>query len=508
MITREQVQGYVERLIHLATTEYVGANGLAYNSFDSRTGKKDTTSLVRDLGDYAQYVAWAGKLLSRPEWIAWSVGQVALARKFGANWRGMIDSFINTDRDAPRKLRPWHPIFPAWHDDLLLGLVEIFRITKDDSIRETILAMIDGLRETALRPDGCLVAAVIPFAKMKTRVSDPRYCGLIAEEFVGIAELMDRDDLLDDAGRMIDYWIAAPFFQEFGLIPDNDHITPTGVRYPIEALCLLESAPGATLPAAVLGAMPRPLRWLGNHALLIPLKYLKRGRWKRLVAPTSTIMKSNTLFMFGLLELMRKRPSDSLREAFLKWFNNVQERLTCPDGGYYSRFNAFTGTEGETVCLGQNFAITEVFIDGHVVLKEPRLLDAAVRSADFWLTQQFPETGLLRELPLTGWNGAVLDSNTDMAVNYLKLAEITGEEKYRNAAFAIANGINTHLWTDKGLYTQCDGATGGRTQSETDYTIKIKWNLLHLKLLLLICETMAGHKILGDNALWKLARDR
>ncbi|NOZ21980.1 MAG: hypothetical protein GXP25_12940 [Planctomycetes bacterium] len=508
MITREQTQAHIERIVHLAMTEYAGANGLVYNSFDSRTGAKDTTSLVRDLGDYAQYVAWAGKLLDRPEWIDWAVEQVDLARRFGANWRGLIDSHIDTSRTKPRKLHPWHPLFPAWHDDLLLGLVEILRITGNESVRNTILDMVNGLRDTALRPDGCLAAAVVPFARMKAKVADPRYCGLIAEEFVEVAELTGRDELLDDAERMIDYWIASPFFQKFGLIPDNDHITPTGVRYAVEPLCLIESVPGAGLPAVLMGCLPRPLRWMENEALLLPLKYLKRGRWKRLVAPTSTVMKSNTLLMFGLLELLRKRPSDRLRDAFMKWFDSVQEKLACPDGGYFTRYNAFTGTEGETVCLGQNFAITEVFIEGYVVLKEQRLLDAAVKSADFWLTQQFAETGLLREYPFTGWDGAVLDSNTDMAVNYLKLAEITGEETYRDAAFAIANGINTHLWTDQGLYTQCDGATGERTQSETDYVIKIKWNLLHLKLLLLICETLAGRKLLGNSTLWKLARDR
>jgi len=507
LIEQDKLIEWTERLISLTMGPFTGANGLLIKGIDARTGRRDTASIVCDLGDYAQYVAWYGKLCNKPRCVDWAVGQVLQMWQNCTHWRGLVNVETDTD-DLCIGEHPSHRLLlPSRHDDLLLGLVEMYRITRDERLVPIVRAVARGLKTVAMTDDGCVSAAVWPACLVRSAVAEPRYCGLIAEEFVNMTKL-GLARLIPPAERIIRYWIDGDFFEAHALVPDTNLMTRDGVRFPAEQLVLKERGGMFRVPFMLLSRVRLPRRIEANERLMRLVSVLRPGVVEGLSTPRATLMKNNTLLMFGLLRVYEATKKSDLLNVFQRWVWGVTSKLTCSAGGYYHGWDAVEGTRRSVVALSHCASMLEVLIEAYRVTRQRSFLNRAVEQAEFWMSVQSPRTGLVRDYPHSAWRGAALDANTDLAVIFLKLYEITKRREFGEAAARIAEGINNHFFWPRGLLTQSDSDTGGRTGSDTDFLVKVKWNTLHLKLLLLMLEMQSGRKLRRSPALWSLARDR
>lgn len=136
--------------------------------------------------------------------------------------------------------------------------------------------------------------------------------------------------------------------------------------------------------------------------------------------------------------------------------------------------------------------------------EDPAFLETARSLSDFWISRQSPATGLLPFEP-EGPRAAVsfLDGETDWTVALLKLHELTGEARYREAALRILSGVLAHHRTDRGYVNGVDLATG----EIRDDLVETRYGALLLKPILFL---LSGKRIYdpADPFWWKMLLDR
>ncbi len=210
------------------------------------------------------------------------------------------------------------------------------------------------------------------------------------------------------------------------------------------------------------------------------------------------LVKANSNTIFGLLQLYRQAPEQALRKAIETSLNAVIEHFTTAEGKVWSQFEPGIGASKETVTAA--FTLIELLCDASVVLRQPSYVGVARRIADYWLAQQ-SSLGLF---PLTpGHNKSFVDSNTDMMVALYKIAELSLEPRYREAADRCLEGMVATFGTHN-YPLHLDATTG----EVINNVIKSKFLALFLKAIILKLEFDAGHTIYQTSALFELLKDR
>ena len=120
------------------------------------------------------------------------------------------------------------------------------------------------------------------------------------------------------------------------------------------------------------------------------------------------------------------------------------------------------------------------------------------RVADAWLRIQ-GETGLFPNAP--GLRHDDLDVQTDMIVALAKVGELTGEDRYREAAALTLDGVLRYHRQDSGYVLRVDVGSGNVIST----FMKTKFIALFLKALHLYHD---GRKIYGTPELLEVLRDR
>lgn len=207
------------------------------------------------------------------------------------------------------------------------------------------------------------------------------------------------------------------------------------------------------------------------------------------------LMKNNTNFGFGLLELWRVEGSDAVKQSFEQLYTGLRS-LVAKDGGMRN-----LNTQDFSVSdLLSSFAVIDLMCDAHVFFRGAQYLSFAKELADFWLTQQSSITGLMPRF--TSASCSYLDNETDMVIALFKLHEISGEEKYKNAAMRLLKGIFDFHFTSKGPVLEVDIYTGKKRREE----YKTKYTALFLKPLIRLA--MENEQIYENEKLFMLLKDR
>lgn len=230
-----------------------------------------------------------------------------------------------------------------------------------------------------------------------------------------------------------------------------------------------------------------PARY-SSSILFYPLQLRKPAKFSEV-----HVMKDNTNYLFGLLDMVRLDIcKDEVKESFDFVYSALSER---------SNKNELNNhlTLGKSSDLLSSFAFIDLSCDAYKVFKEDRYLNTAIVLADYWLSLPSSKTGLFPSNFNT--KESYFDSETDMAVAFLKLYECTKEEKYIIKVGELLEGILNHHMTSDGFLLSVDIEDG----SVISDSIKTKFVALFIKLLHL-CSV--DTKIYEDQTLFMLAKDR
>jgi len=207
------------------------------------------------------------------------------------------------------------------------------------------------------------------------------------------------------------------------------------------------------------------------------------------------LFKDNTNLVWGLLDLYAATGDDRWRAAIEKWLSGFEAHFFNDGMVFLWLDNKLCGQDAT---LRAAFSTIDLLCDlaaGGIVAD--RALGLAERIAHRWVETQW-ENGLFPEN--SGCEFDHLDSNVDMAIALMKLAGMTGQEKYAVAARRAAQGVITHHQRQNGFVlavTKEGGVSDGR--------IIVKYQALLLKLAIAPDDPQA---LICDRDLLYFLRDR
>lgn len=225
-----------------------------------------------------------------------------------------------------------------------------------------------------------------------------------------------------------------------------------------------------------------------DSPLGVILKTLYREKFDRI-----NVMKDNTNYLFGLLDMVRLGLSmTQVKESFNLAHNTLSS---------YARQNRLNNilSSDKTSDLLSSFSFIDVSCDAYQLFKEDKYLIPAVCLADSWLSLQMNQTGLFPRNYSS--NVSYFDSETDMAVALIKLYECTGNFAYKAKAVELLKGILKYHRKREGYVLQVNIYDG----SVFSESFKTKFVALLIKLLHILSEE---RNIYEDDELFMLAKDR
>ena len=178
------------------------------------------------------------------------------------------------------------------------------------------------------------------------------------------------------------------------------------------------------------------------------------GCWRRFSSPYVVPGKKtyDTHVAWGLLEAARLEPQKPYARAAL---NNVRWSLAAQkSNGWFEKCCISDQLNPLTHTLG--YALRGV-IEAYRYCKDPEILKCAINCADGLLTA-IEENGFLAGRLNSEWVAAVpwvcLTGSVQIALCWLMLHQITGEEKYRNAAYIANSFVRRTMKIDGRLETR------------------------------------------------------
>lgn len=205
------------------------------------------------------------------------------------------------------------------------------------------------------------------------------------------------------------------------------------------------------------------------------------------------LMKNNTNFGFGLLDLWRETKDEKIKEFFYALADGFMSHEK-PKGGMSN-----LPLLDEPADLLSSFATIDMFCDAHELFGKEQHLAFAERIANFWLERQSDTTGLFPKRD--GERMSYLDSETDMIIALFKLHERTDKGVYREQALRALTGLLEHHKGEKGYILEVDVHSG----EPLDERYKTKYLALFLKPLIYL---HLGEHIYDDCTMSMLMKDR
>ncbi len=207
----------------------------------------------------------------------------------------------------------------------------------------------------------------------------------------------------------------------------------------------------------------------------------------------SLLFKDNTNGVWSLLALYRAEPDPALRAVIERWIAGFEANYW--NGGDVHLWRTRSGPCD--VALRAAFASLDLLCDLYLAGFTDRTAALAVAIGDRWLSHQWGN-GLYPETP--GGRRNHVDCNTDITVSMMKLAGISGEKRFADAARRSAAAVVGLHETGLGLVLSVDP-----DGAPADHRIIIKYQSLAFKLALLPADPAA---LIADGELLKLLRDR
>jgi hypothetical protein len=222
--------------------------------------------------------------------------------------------------------------------------------------------------------------------------------------------------------------------------------------------------------------------------LLPTLKFFLRKRFCN-----AKILKDNTNYCYGLLDLWRLTKKSEIKSSF------DETHIALSKLAKIDQLRNSLNTDDSASELLSSFGYIDLSCDAYMLFGDYRYLEEVIPFANEWLSQQSPSTGLM---PIKkGQKGSYFDSETDMAIALYKLYECTGEVKYKQATEKIALGILKYHKYQNAFVLSVNIDNG----EIIDPFVKTKFVALFIKLLHLLGEDSI---IYSDEKLFMLMKDR
>jgi hypothetical protein len=443
--------------------ERYAREGIPVERVDSRAGTVVSDRFILDeLGDFLQNIAALTPLLGDATGVDWALALVKRAR--GPRFRrgGLYETFAFARRPW-RRLRGLSLAFPYWNLDSLTGLVALYEVLalaggEVGDVQQEIRTVSRFLMERCVRA-GHLRYGVHPEMGFTVPLSSPQLTGYVAEELIRYGRLAGESWSLPAAAALLRAECATASFRERGLFRAQVH----GVASP-----LLRFSLGR----------------LGKRHFFDPM-----------------LVKDNTLPAFALLALEAAAPGEAAwaREARQRWRDAI-DRDFRTDAGFYRTYAGAPVSPRLTF----NHSLIEWDIEAYMAGADDAALERAGALAARWLSLQTPR-GAVAEGPEGEWcRRSFLDPQVDLAVNLLKLGELTGSGEWTRAARSVFEAIRRDFRLPAGYAWEVDPVTG----DVRDPLIEVKYLGLLLKGFLGLREVEHGRSLRCTPLVWMLLRDR
>ncbi|MBF0289965.1 MAG: hypothetical protein HQM14_19285 [SAR324 cluster bacterium] len=449
----------------LIKDRYTDSDGMLMYQINSFSGEiVDHRILVSDFGDYIQNFYYLGVLTGRNDICQWSQQHLIQASK-----RYQDDSGFFVTEKGKNKVMIWD------NADTFEGLATFFHLSKEKEIYEIVKKFISGIQKKKNRkgiiPESFTGIIHSPFARSE-------YIGNFTEELVLLAHETGEKQYMKLAEQLVAPWVECSYFKEIGLIPNR-------------LMCYSAA----------------------HYALALPLLTLKNNPFKR-----STLVKANTNLLSGILQLWNFAPEAERPKykAIIDHWKNGVEKHCATDGYYFGKYNAVNKTRSEyRRPLPDNHHVLAFYADVFHFCRDPEYLLLLEKGCNFWLQNQ-QETGFFPESPVQqkGDNPkrAIMDSNLDLSIVFLKAFSLTGKKTYFTAAKQCLDAIVKYMKRDYG-YIEMVHVHNGELYLQPQFSYQehgdffTKYLTLFIKGLLLLHEVLQGNDIYRQD-LFLLARDR
>jgi hypothetical protein len=347
----------------------------------------------------------------------------------------------------------------------LTGLVALHELlaatgheTEAKDVAVDVDAVIRAFAEQVAR-NGLLRYGYHPGTGIGLPLVSPQLTGYVAEEMIRFGSVSRQPWIIGVARALLEAECATPSFREQGLF------------------CAQVIGPAAPL-----------LRWglrrLGKRHFFDPM-----------------LTKDNTLPAFALLALEGAAPAEAdwAGAARRRWRQAADVHFRTSDGDY----RTFAGPASQ-VRLTFNHSMIELDIETYVRTGDEADLGRAGDLARRWTTLQ-TSRGLIAEGAEPAWRRrAFLDPQVDLAIDLLKLGELTGRAEWTDTARAIFGAIRRDFRLPAGYAWEVDAETGAVREA----VIEVKYLGLLLKGYLALREVEARRPLRGAPLVWMLLRDR
>lgn len=434
-----------------------GKTGYAFVSmgeFDARTRQWSVPLMAPDdFGDYLIFVLRFAQRYQQPEIEAWVLEQFDFTRQhlvskegFYCNWR--------MDRPLP-KHSFWkvHRLYE--HMDLVLGWNQLYRLTQDPKHLDSSQALANALIRFGQNRAGYFYDSFWSKAKLPlNKLIKPEINGIFAEEFVILFEFTQKEIYLESARAALRYFFRHPVFQQRGLLPD--------------------------------GFLPY---WMKP--------------WKT----DARFMKTQTNMIYAALRFYESTQeqefADYARHACLSIAKYQEE-----GGAFPHKIDVISGAVSvPEVLLTQNFALVDIFLQAHLVLRDVEFGKIAQKCANWWLQYQSP-LGLIPESPLKKRTNK-MDQNSDFSVSLMKLSEAFSRSDYLQKAEEILKGLTQYHRVDaNSAESSFAKSVDVDTGTITNYINETKYLGGFLKALLALEERQQGRSLLFESLNRDFFRDR
>jgi hypothetical protein len=343
----------------------------------------------------------------------------------------------------------------AWLRDLR-GLPD-----HDPGIRQSIDEAIRWLvraQEMSISQDGGVAR---DFSLVKGWASSyPETTGYIVPTMLEYAEANDNKDVRASARRMLD-WLVTIQFEEGGFQGGRiDSAPAVPVTFNTGQILVGLAAGVRSFGDAYLSPMQKAADWL-------VATQDDDGCWRKHPTPFAAPGEKayETHVAWGLFEADRVKPASGYAAAGLK---NVDWALQWQrDNGWFDKCCLSDPTRPLTHTLGY---VLRGILEAYRISGDDRYLDASRRTADGILSALRAD-GYLPGRLYPNWRGAVswvcLTGTVQIAHCWIALAQITGDDKYRNAGFAANKFVRRSVSVDGPAETR--GAVRGSFPVSGDY---------------------------------------
>lgn len=440
-----------QRVAELLQQYAVRDDGLVVQSYNVSTGKPVTSRILTDeLGDFCQYVYLLSDAIEDPSLSNWALQQAISACK-GSTIKGAI--YPSEDDSI------FYPLIRM--GDCFWGLSELYRLTKNEVIREIFDNYIEFvIRHCSNQNRPTYGAFRLPGMWCPLPLSEPMTAGYVSESLLEMHHSTGNRYYLDVAQTMIDSWLDTSSWQQHHLFTR------------------------------------------GGSLLDIPLaKQFLNGRFSHKQRPLleeNILTKGDVFLLFAVLNLYRTTGQVRYKNALLNWVEMIEKYMISEDGFFYNSRNPHSN-HCYSIKLEENHSVIELLLDIAFDLDEKRALNLAERAINAW--HGTIENGLYKNIKGDDW--AELDPMSDFCVNALKLGELSQNNHYTILGMAGINRVKSAFNAPFGMYQKInlDGSLRGNI-------VETKFIGLYIKTCLIADIVDQNGRLFASSQTRLLATDR